>query len=411
MSATVTLVLGGARSGKSLYAEGLVEAWPERIYLATAEAKDAEMAQRIDEHQKRRGAGWQTVEEPLDLTGALKVHSADCVPVLVDCLTLWLANIMAAGWDVDNETAVLVDCLSGLAGPVILQVVFSGGTEEEWTTGTRGLGPRDIAINVALPEVDGRILSRAVSFKGLTRRDPLTETDIVEYEPVSDRIRFVCDMTANWAGLRRKSVQDRRIAVVLANYPNRDGRIGNGVGLDTPAGTVHVLQALKKAGYTIDDIPADGDALVARVLAGPTNDFEALGDRIVSETISMADYQLYFAALPRSVQDAVIERWGAPEQDPFFRPGEVDCGAFALSAFGFGKVAVCLQPARVYNIDPKESYHSPDLVPPHNYLAFYAWLRNGFAADAVVHLGNPGPEPRDQGGGNGMGDGQGNDCR
>ncbi|MDA0306013.1 MAG: cobaltochelatase subunit CobN [Proteobacteria bacterium] len=278
----------------------------------------------------------------------------------------------------------------GAPGPVVLQVVFSGGTEHDWSAGTRGLGPRDIAMNVALPEVDGRILSRAVSFKGSTRRDPLTETDIVEYEPVPDRISFVCDMAANWAGLRRKPVQDRCIAVVLANYPNRDGRIGNGVGLDTPAGTVHVLQALKKAGYTIDDIPVDGEALVGRILSGPTNDFKALGERTVSETISMADYQLYFAGLPRSVQDAVIERWGAPEQDPFFRPGDVDCGAFALSAFRLGKIAVCLQPARGYNIDPKESYHSPDLVPPHNYLAFYAWLRHGFAADAVVHMGKHG---------------------
>lgn len=120
MSAAVTLVLGGARSGKSLYAEGLVVASPERIYLATAEAKDAEMAQRIDEHQKRRGAGWQTVEEPLDLAGALKVHSTDGVPVLVDCLTLWLANIMAAGMDVDMETRTLTETLKSAAGPVVL---------------------------------------------------------------------------------------------------------------------------------------------------------------------------------------------------------------------------------------------------------------------------------------------------
>lgn len=116
----VTLVLGGARSGKSLYAEGLVETYAKRVYLATAEARDAEMTARIDEHKKRRGPGWQTVEEPLDLVGALAAYSQAQRPVLVDCLTLWLANIMEAGRDVDAETVALTDCLSGLAGPVVL---------------------------------------------------------------------------------------------------------------------------------------------------------------------------------------------------------------------------------------------------------------------------------------------------
>ncbi|MEE3050311.1 MAG: cobaltochelatase subunit CobN, partial [Pseudomonadota bacterium] len=275
-------------------------------------------------------------------------------------------------------------------GPVILQVVFSGGNEHDWRHGTRGLGPRDIAMNVALPEVDGRIISRAVSFKGLKRRDPLTETDIVEYEPVADRIEFVSDLAANWAALRLKPAAERRIALVLANYPNRDGRIGNGVGLDTPAATVNVLNALKEKGYAVTDIPADGAALIDRLMAGPTNDFKALANRNVTETLSMADYQLFLAALPESVRKAVDERWGGAEEDPFFIPGGADGGSFAVPAFRLGNAAVCLQPARGYNINPKDSYHDPDLVPPHNYLAFHAWLRRGFNADAVVHMGKHG---------------------
>ncbi|HIM41914.1 MAG TPA: cobaltochelatase subunit CobN, partial [Rhodospirillales bacterium] len=275
-------------------------------------------------------------------------------------------------------------------GPVILQVVFSGGNEHDWRHGTRGLGPRDIAMNVALPEVDGRIISRAVSFKGLKRRDPLTETDIVEYEPVADRIEFVSDLAANWAALRLKPAAERRIALVLANYPNRDGRIGNGVGLDTPAATVNVLNALKEKGYSVTDIPADGAALFDRLMAGPTNDFKALANRNVTETLSMADYQLFLAALPESVRKAVDERWSGAEEDPFFIPGGADGGSFAVPAFRLGNAAVCLQPARGYNINPKDSYHDPDLVPPHNYLAFHAWLRRGFNADAVVHMGKHG---------------------
>ena len=119
-SASVTLVLGGARSGKSTYAETLVESAGGRVYLATAEAGDAEMAERILRHRQRRGKSWRTVEEPLDLAGALMRHAQPGRPILVDCLTLWLSNLMAAGRDVDGEMKALADGLSTLAGPVVL---------------------------------------------------------------------------------------------------------------------------------------------------------------------------------------------------------------------------------------------------------------------------------------------------
>ena len=120
----VTLVLGGARSGKSLYAEKLLDRHDGKIFIATAEAAfepgDAEMAARIEEHRKRRGPGWETIEEPLDLDAALSAHARPGAPVLVDCLTLWLANIMAAGRDPEAETGALVETLATLAGPVVL---------------------------------------------------------------------------------------------------------------------------------------------------------------------------------------------------------------------------------------------------------------------------------------------------
>lgn len=117
---SVTLVLGGARSGKSAYAEILVEGMGPGLYLATAEAGDAEMAERIRRHRERRGARWTTVEEPLDLAGALGRNTAPRRPILVDCLTLWLSNIMAAGFDVSAETEALTQGLYRLPGPVVL---------------------------------------------------------------------------------------------------------------------------------------------------------------------------------------------------------------------------------------------------------------------------------------------------
>ena len=269
----------------------------------------------------------------------------------------------------------------------VLQVVFAGNDEESWRAGTRGLGPRDLAMNVALPEIDGHILSRAVSFKAPLGRDPETEADLIGYRPVADRVVFVADLARNWARLRAKPAGERRVAVVLANYPNRDGRIGNGVGLDTPASAIAILRALADAGYRISDAPEDVETLVRRLLTGPTN---ANPGAAAEESLSFADYSAFFATLPRAVQQAVEARWGPAERDPFFRPGRLDCGRFAIPGFCAGNVAVLIQPARGYNIDPKSTYHDPALVPPHAYFAAYAWLAEDFRADAVIHLGKHG---------------------
>ena len=241
-------------------------------------------------------------------------------------------------------------------------------------------------MNVALPEVDGRILTRAVAFKTEARFDEATQAPIVVSEANAERCRFVAALAAAWVRLARVAPAERRIALVLANYPNRDGRIGNGVGLDTPASTAGIMAALAGAGYQVESPPADGAALMARLTAGPTN----AGDsrtKPAEATLPLAAYARFFATLPEAVQETVAGRWGAPEADPFFRPDE---GCFALPAVRFGNVAVAIQPARGYNIDPEKSYHDPDLPPPHGYLAFYAWLRTSFDAHAVVHVSKHG---------------------
>ena len=280
-----------------------------------------------------------------------------------------------------NATAFSAGVLEGIDCPV-LQVVFSGSTEGAWRADARGLRTADLAMNVAIPEVDGRLLSRAVSFKTLRRRDPLTEADIVDYQPVADRIDFVASLAAAWVRLRRVKASDRRVAVVLANYPNSDARIGNGVGLDTPASTVEVLAALESAGYRVEGRPADGAALMARLLAGPTN---VRADRAASVTLPLPRYRTWLAAQASETQAALAERWGDPATDPFIR-GD----GFALPVHVMGHVVVAVQPARGYNIDPESTYHDPDLVPPHGYLAFHLWLREVFGIHAIVHLGKHG---------------------
>lgn len=272
----------------------------------------------------------------------------------------------------------------------VFQVVLSGSTEKVWRDGLSGLSARDIAMNVALPEVDGRILSRAVSFKGEAYFDQATECPIAAYQARGDRIDFVANLAANWAKLRERPEADRKVALILANYPNKDGRLANGVGLDTPAATVHVLELLKAAGYTVSNAPADSDALMAQILAGPTNWLTDRAQRAGGVQMSIADYLVEYEQLAWEMRERIESRWGRPEQDPFYSEGAAEGGFFALSILSFGNVLVGVQPTRGYNIDPKDSYHSPDLVPPHNYLAFYFWLRHQFRADALVHMGKHG---------------------
>ena len=113
----LSLILGGARSGKSTYAEALVmRSPPPWRYVATAEPLDDEMARRIDEHRRRRGPGWTTIEAPYELAVAIEAHAADGDPILVDCLTLWLSNMLLAGRAIEAEADALLAALSGAAG-------------------------------------------------------------------------------------------------------------------------------------------------------------------------------------------------------------------------------------------------------------------------------------------------------
>lgn len=266
----------------------------------------------------------------------------------------------------------------------ILQVAFAGVEEGEWQGAARGLGPRDLAMNVALPEVDGRIFTRAVAFKAAERFDAVTQCGIVVPRVAPDRVAFVADLAANWATLRRTPAGKRRVALVLANYPNRDGRIGNGVGLDTPASAAAIIAGLAGAGYDMGDAPRDGASLMELMTAGVTNDLTSL-DRPGEIALPLADYRTALAAVPAEARTAMLDRWGEPEADPFVRGG-----AFRLAVHRFGSVALAVQPARGYNIDPRESYHDPALPPPHAYLAFHVWLATQFGAQAIVHVGKHG---------------------
>ncbi len=265
----------------------------------------------------------------------------------------------------------------------VFQVILSGGTLEQWENSFSGLSPRDVAMNVALPEVDGRIITRAISFKAIATWNEKIETDVVTYQPQQDRIEFVADLAANYVQLANTQVRDRKIAIILANYPNKDGRLANGVGLDTPASCIKILEALEAEGYYLENYPKTGEELIERLTQGVTNDLESKEFRQINQVLSLEDYQDYFTSLPIKTQSAINERW-----QEYFKNQKLT--NIAISGIQCGNIFIGIQPSRGYDFDPSFNYHAPDLEPTNEYLAFYYWLRKKFNTSAIIHLGKHG---------------------
>ena len=322
-----------------------------------------------------------SLKDPISVATLDQLFQAAPPAVILNCTSFAVGNPHGDSSPNNPLTAV-----SARQAPV-LQVALAASTEASWEEGLNGLSARDIAMNVALPEVDGRILSRAISFKGEAFFDVATECPIATYKARGDRVTFVAALAANWASLRRTAPAQRQVALILANYPNKDGRLANGVGLDTPASAVHALALLQQAGYGVKNAPETSAELMEQIMAGPTNWLTDRATRTGGVLLPIADYMAHYQTLPYELRAQLEERWGAPESDPFFDPND---GGFKLSILRFGKVTLGLQPARGYNIDPVETYHSPDLIPPHNYLAFYFWIRHHQKAQATVHMGKHG---------------------
>ena len=321
-----------------------------------------------------------SLKDPVSVATLDSIFSAAAPDVILNCTSFAVGSPHAGDTQIINPLTMP----SANKAPVF-QVVLCASSEAAWEDSLAGLSARDIAMNVALPEVDGRVLTRAISFKDEAYFDDATECPIASYRARGDRIDFVAQLAQNWARLRKENPKSKKVALVLANYPNKDGRLANGVGLDTPAATVDVINLLGAQGLHVRDVPADSDALMREILAGPTNWLTDRTERKGGQRLTLERYMEHFQMLPLELRTQIADRWGEPQGDPFFG----DDG-FALSILEFGNVCVGVQPARGYNIDPKDTYHAPDLVPPHNYLAFYFWLREVYGSHAIVHMGKHG---------------------
>ncbi len=333
-----------------------------------------------------------------DSNGEARVH---CI---VNTMGMSMTDLQQDG--ATFATGPQVDYLNRLNVPII-QGIFSTGNEADWENSSLGLGPIDTAMSVALPEFDGRIIAVPISFKEEVAseilssevgkeeaasdnngRDGKMDARLQRNVPRPDRIDFLARLSVKWAALRLKPNSEKRIAIILSNYPTKDARVGNAVGLDTPASVVNVLNAMKQAGYHVTDIPADGDELVHRIIERCSNDTDTLTEeqlRLAAGHVSSAQYKEWFSTMPQQVQDELTEAWGEPPGQ-VYRTGD----NLAIAGIDLGNVFVGLQPPRGFGENPISIYHSPDLAPTHHYVAYYRWVRDVFKADAMVHLGKHG---------------------
>ncbi len=263
----------------------------------------------------------------------------------------------------------------------VIQALVSSTSRDEWLRSGRGLGPLDTAMNVAIPEFDGRIIGVPVAFKEQQGEAPARSV------PDEERMARLAGIARRLAALRRTPNAAKRIAFVLTNSSAKAQRIGNAVGLDAPASLMRLLQAMQETGYWVGDLPESGDRLIADLIARCSYDETWLTTEQLAQAyrVSGATYARWFADLPPALQDAMIRQWGPPPGGAYVHNGDL-----ALAGKEFGNVFVALQPPRGYDMDPDAIYHRPDLPPPHNYYALYRWLRDEWKADAIVHMGKHG---------------------
>ncbi len=287
----------------------------------------------------------------LDARGAPRV---DAVISTLSFAASRIAVPSAGGLDQAAEADEATATWLARLGVPVLQALVCTEPRATWLARAAGLRPLDVAMQVALPEFDGRIVTVPVCFKengsgSGARPEGAEDARLPRYVPDLERCEALAAQAAAWAQLRRTPNDRKHVAIVLGNSPARNGRLGNGVGLDTPASLVALLQALRRAGYRVDDFPESSDALMHRLIQAGTYDPD----------------------------------FGMPEGAAGPPPGLL-----------LGHVFIGIQPPRGWSDDPEAIYHDPHRPPPEAYVTFYRWLRapppRGFGAHAIIHLGKHG---------------------
>ncbi|MFE3170159.1 cobaltochelatase subunit CobN [Amycolatopsis sp. NPDC059090] len=336
-------------------------------------------------------------------TASLRTRAPEMMAELgkVDAL---LVTVLAAGGTRPSEAGAGGDDeswdvaeMAALDVPV-LQALCLTSDRETWSASDDGLSPLDAGNQMAVPEFDGRIITVPFSFK------EFDDDGLPRYIADSERASRVARIALAHARLRHTPPASRRIALMLSAYPTKHSRVGNAVGLDTPASAIKLLRLMRERGYDLGaeafpgvdptgtDQP-DGDALIHALIAAGGQDPEWLTEEQLSGNpirVPAARYRSWFAALPVELREAMEEHWGPAPGSLYVDTSANPEGDIVLASLQSGNVILMIQPPRGFGENPVAIYHNPDLPPSHHYLAAYRWLEEEFGAHAVVHLGKHG---------------------
>lgn len=275
------------------------------------------------------------------------------------------ANVGAGGddeaWDVAELAALDVPILQGLC---------LTSSRAMWDANDDGMSPLDVATQVAVPEFDGRIITVPFSFK------EIDADGLSTYVPDHERCARVAGIAVRHARLRRIPAADKRIALMLSAYPTKHARIGNAVGLDTPASAIGLLTRMRELGYDIgpvdgdDAVPGlaaqDGDALIHALIAAGGQDADWLTAEQLEGNpirISAARYLRWFDTLPEDLRSGVVEHWGEAPGELYVDRSADPEGEIVIAALRFSNVVLMVQPPRGFGENPVAIYHDPDLPP------------------------------------------------
>ncbi|WP_393059097.1 cobaltochelatase subunit CobN [Streptomyces sp. LN549] len=328
-------------------------------------------------------------------------------PELIDALRAAdaiVTTVLAAGGTRPAEASAGGDdeswdagALTGLDVP-ILQALCLTSSHTDWEGNDEGVSPLDAASQIAVPEFDGRLITVPFSFK------EIDEDGLPAYVADTERAARVAGIAVRHARLRHIPNDAKRLALVLSAYPTKHSRIGNAVGLDTPASAVALLRRLRSEGYDFgtEEVPGlasgDGDELIHALIEAGGHDQEWLTEEQLARNpvrIPAADYRRWYAMLPAELREAVEQHWGPAPGEMFLDRSRNPEGDIVLAALRRGNLLILIQPPRGFGENPIAIYHDPDLPPSHHYLAAYRWIAagaedGGFGADAMIHLGKHG---------------------
>ncbi|WP_027145300.1 cobaltochelatase subunit CobN [Mesorhizobium sp. WSM3626] len=318
------------------------------------------------------------------------------------------------------------------AGVPVFQVIVATTRRDVWENNQRGLAPADLAMHVVLPELDGRILAGAISFKGESDVDPALGHRALANRPELDRVEQVARRVAAFIRLQQTPRAERKLAILIPDYPSAPGRTGYAVGLDVPSSVLAMLRDLSEQGYAVEGIPQTPRELLDLVERGDNG-------------LRLDDYHSFSTELPGAAMAAVEAAWGRAESvtgrreappsvlpdispsrgeiepsSPFSpmptvaeasgapklpisplegeMSGRTEGGAsrrpslsgkkhFAFRAAHFGNITVALAPDRGRSADRRADYHDPTLPPRHALIAFGLWLRKSLGVHALIHIG------------------------